>query len=77
MLGNLKGKFMEQKFQVVIADESHKIRTSLSKKKMPKCSTVTMDVIRNAKRAILLSGTPCVDQPFDLFHQIDSLRPGL
>lgn len=38
--------------------------------------TVCMKVARRAKRVVMLSGTPSLSKPFDLFNQVESsLRP--
>lgn len=35
-----------------------------------------MPVLKSAKRTILLSGTPALSRPMDLYTQLDALRPG-
>ncbi|KAL5009114.1 hypothetical protein ScPMuIL_014695 [Solemya velum] len=60
-----------QKFKVVIIDESHYIRNS----KTASCKAV-VPLVTNADRRILLSGTPALSKPVELFPQIDALYPG-
>ena len=71
--------------QVVIMDESHKVHTGLgfggsggAKKKgsAPLSVRAAIEVARSARRVIMLSGTPCVSKPLNLFAQVDCLRPG-
>ncbi|KAK3093683.1 hypothetical protein FSP39_018875 [Pinctada imbricata] len=60
-----------QKFQVVIVDESHYIRNI----KTASCKAI-VPLIKNANRKILLSGTPSLSKPVELFPQIDAICPG-
>ncbi|XP_072020208.1 DNA annealing helicase and endonuclease ZRANB3-like [Amphiura filiformis] len=60
----------KQKFQVVIVDESHYLKNS----KAARTKLVT-PIIENAKRAMLLTGTPALGRPSELFTQINSIRP--
>ncbi|XP_067682892.1 DNA annealing helicase and endonuclease ZRANB3-like [Haliotis asinina] len=60
-----------QHFKVIVCDESHYIkntRTASSKAVVP--------LIKAACRRILLSGTPALAKPVELFPQIDALKPG-
>ncbi|XP_071080928.1 DNA annealing helicase and endonuclease ZRANB3-like [Haliotis cracherodii] len=60
-----------QHFKVIICDESHYIkntRTASSKAVVP--------LIKAASRRLLLSGTPALAKPVELFPQIDALKPG-
>ncbi|CAM9141340.1 unnamed protein product, partial [Sphacelaria rigidula] len=38
---------------------------------------VCLGVVAKATRAVLLSGTPSLSKPFDLFNQVEALSPGL
>ncbi|XP_033734457.1 DNA annealing helicase and endonuclease ZRANB3-like isoform X2 [Pecten maximus] len=60
-----------QKFQVVIVDESHSIRNT----KTASCKAV-VPLVKSAKRCMLLSGTPSLARPVELFPQIDAICPG-
>lgn len=56
-------------FKVVIVDESHTLRTTA----VPPDSgytEATVAALKRASRAILLSGTPSLSRPFDLFRQV-------
>ncbi|XP_061173835.1 DNA annealing helicase and endonuclease ZRANB3-like [Saccostrea echinata] len=59
-----------QNFQVVIVDESHYIRNI----KTASCKAIS-PLIRNANRRILLSGTPSLSKPVELFSQVDAICP--
>ncbi|OWF54351.1 DNA annealing helicase and endonuclease ZRANB3-like isoform X2 [Mizuhopecten yessoensis] len=60
-----------QKFEVVIVDESHSIRNT----KTSSCKAI-VPLVKSANRRILLSGTPSLARPVELFPQIDALCPG-
>lgn len=57
-------------FQVIIADESHYLKSKDSQR-----TKVLVPMIQNAKRAILLSGTPALSRPWELFCQLNALDP--
>ena len=76
MLEILAHEFLELRFGVVIVDESHNIR-STQKKRDSKQTEAAKRVVAGAKRAILLTGTPSLSKPYDLFAQVNSLRRGL
>ncbi len=60
------------KCKFIIADESHYLKSGTAKRSQ----TVT-PIITRAKRALLLSGTPALSRPVELFPQINSLIPTL
>ncbi|XP_074316409.1 uncharacterized protein LOC141652718 [Silene latifolia] len=76
MLHRLRESMLQLKWAVLIIDESHHIRCS-KKKSEPGEIKAVLDVASQTKRIILLSGTPSLSRPFDIFHQIDMLWPGL
>ncbi|KAH0879436.1 hypothetical protein HID58_066830, partial [Brassica napus] len=57
-------------FKVVIADESHFLKNAQAKR-----TTATLPVIKKAQYAILLSGTPALSRPIELFKQLEALYP--
>jgi len=61
------------KFGFVIVDESHHMR-SLNAKHDSGLAEAAAAVVRNATHAVLLSGTPSVTRPFDLFGQLNALQ---
>ncbi|XP_060588845.1 DNA annealing helicase and endonuclease ZRANB3-like [Ruditapes philippinarum] len=66
----LREALMNQAFHVVIVDESHYIRNA----KTVSAKTV-VPIIKNANRRILLSGTPALARPVELYPQIDAICP--
>lgn len=60
----------KQRFAVVLVDESHYMKSRNAAR-----SKILVPVIQNAKRAILLTGTPALGRPEELFMQVDALYP--
>lgn len=66
-------KVLEQfKFQCVICDESHNLKQRTSQR-----TKLALPLLQTAKRLILLSGTPALARPVELWTQIYSLAPQL
>ncbi|KAH1184503.1 SWI/SNF-related matrix-associated actin-dependent regulator of chromatin subfamily A-like protein 1 [Mauremys mutica] len=63
-------KQLKDTFQVVIIDESHFLKNT----KTARCQAA-MPLLKAAKRAILLSGTPAMSRPAELYTQIVAVRP--
>lgn len=59
-------------FNVVIADESHCLKNPDSKR-----SKLIVPLLQKSSRAILLSGTPALSSPIELYQQIKALHPKL
>lgn len=59
---------MEKKFGVLILDESHTLKNSKAK-----CTVVADRLSTQAKRVILLSGTPALSRPVELFSQLQMI----
>lgn len=66
-------KVLEQfKFQCVICDESHNLKQKTSQR-----TKLALPLLQTAKRLVLLSGTPALARPVELWTQIYSLAPEL
>ncbi|XP_034464061.1 DNA annealing helicase and endonuclease ZRANB3 isoform X3 [Hippoglossus hippoglossus] len=59
-----------QQFAVVVVDESHYLKSRNAAR-----TKILVPFIQRAKRAILLTGTPALGRPEELFMQIDALYP--
>ncbi|XP_057675164.1 DNA annealing helicase and endonuclease ZRANB3 isoform X2 [Corythoichthys intestinalis] len=59
-----------QRFSVVVVDESHYLKSRNAAR-----TKLLVPLIQSAKRAILLTGTPALGRPEELFMQIDALYP--
>lgn len=56
----------------VIADESHYLKSTSALR-----SKAVVPLVKRAKRALLLSGTPALSRPVELFPQINAILPKL
>lgn len=59
-----------QNFRVVIVDESHYMKSRTAAR-----SKILLPMVQKARRAILLTGTPALGRPEELFMQIEALFP--
>lgn len=66
----LQNILMASEFKVVIADESHFMKNAQAKR-----TVACVPVIQKAQFAILLSGTPALSRPIELFKQLEALYP--
>uniref|UniRef100_A0A3P8TGA3 Zinc finger RANBP2-type containing 3 n=1 Tax=Amphiprion percula TaxID=161767 RepID=A0A3P8TGA3_AMPPE len=57
-----------QQFAVVVVDESHYLKSRNAVR-----TKIVVPLIQSAKRAILLTGTPALGRPEELFMQLDAL----
>eukprot|EP00049_Salpingoeca_infusionum_P020339 m.363875 g.363875 ORF g.363875 m.363875 type:complete len:894 (-) comp24547_c0_seq1:101-2782(-) len=71
---SLVSKFGKQlsKFKVVIADEAHYLKNGKAQR-----ARALVPIIQSAPRALLLSGTPALSKPIELFQQLKALYPKL
>ncbi|KAL5746769.1 hypothetical protein ACOSQ2_024066 [Xanthoceras sorbifolium] len=76
MLHRLRKSMMEREWALLIVDESHYVRCSKKKTEPEEVKTV-LNMAAKVKRIILLSGTPSLSRPYDIYHQINMLWPGL
>uniref|UniRef100_A0A8C8R5D6 Zinc finger RANBP2-type containing 3 n=1 Tax=Pelusios castaneus TaxID=367368 RepID=A0A8C8R5D6_9SAUR len=60
----------KQNFKVVVVDESHYMKSRNAIR-----SKILLPIVQNAVRAILLTGTPALGRPEELFMQIEALFP--
>ncbi|AIN98693.1 DNA helicase, putative [Leishmania panamensis] len=58
-------------FNVVILDESHYIKAGAAKR-----AQHSLKLCRESRRAILLSGTPAMSRPIELYAQLQAIQPG-
>ncbi|XP_019195250.1 PREDICTED: SWI/SNF-related matrix-associated actin-dependent regulator of chromatin subfamily A-like protein 1 isoform X2 [Ipomoea nil] len=66
----LQDTLMASEFKVVIADESHFLKNAQAKR-----TNASLPILQKAKYAILLSGTPALSRPIELFKQLEALYP--
>ncbi|EAA12838.4 SWI/SNF-related matrix-associated actin-dependent regulator of chromatin subfamily A-like protein 1 [Anopheles arabiensis] len=61
-------KLLDRGFGMLIFDESHTLKNFKAK-----CTTVAMALAKRARRVVLLSGTPALSRPVELFTQLQML----
>lgn len=59
-----------QRCKFIIADESHYLKNTTAKR-----SKAVTPLLKKAKRALLLSGTPALSRPVELFPQLNAISP--
>ncbi|XP_062116617.1 uncharacterized protein LOC133830616 isoform X2 [Humulus lupulus] len=75
MLYRLRKSMLEREWALLVVDESHHVRCT--KKAEPGETKAVLDMATKVKHVVLLSGTPSLSRPFDIFHQINMLWPGM
>ncbi|XP_028662380.2 DNA annealing helicase and endonuclease ZRANB3 [Erpetoichthys calabaricus] len=60
----------KQNFKIIVVDESHYLKSRNAAR-----SKILVPMLQKASRAILLTGTPALGRPEELFMQIDALYP--
>ncbi|KAI3686976.1 hypothetical protein L1987_80666 [Smallanthus sonchifolius] len=68
----LQGILMSSHFKVVIADESHFLKNAQAKR-----TSASLPILQKAQYTMLLSGTPALSRPIELFKQLEALYPNV
>ncbi|KRT78671.1 helicase [Oryctes borbonicus] len=68
MISRALEKLKERNFGVIIIDESHMLKNSKAK-----CTQAALALAKKAKRVILLSGTPALSRPSELYSQLSMI----
>ena len=76
MVQRLRSDLLRRAWGLVIVDESHTLRTPMSRSEALQTSTI-VKLLQGVARVVLLSGTPSPTRPLDLFLQCHTLKPGL
>ena len=66
----LKSQLHERQFKVAIADESHYLKNRKAKR-----TKTCLPILKNCKRCLLLTGTPALSRPEELFTQLSIVAP--
>ncbi|XP_026445467.1 SWI/SNF-related matrix-associated actin-dependent regulator of chromatin subfamily A-like protein 1 [Papaver somniferum] len=66
----LQHMLMSLNFKIVIADESHYLKNAQAKR-----TIAEIPVLQKAQYVMLLSGTPALSRPIELFKQLEALHP--
>ncbi len=67
---NRRGCMASLPWGVVIVDESHNLRTTNSRQQDAPHTEASCAAAGRAKRVIMLTGTPSLSRPYDLFRQV-------
>ncbi|CAD8201201.1 unnamed protein product [Paramecium octaurelia] len=68
----IKDSLMNRKFQICIADECHYLKSPQAIR-----SQACVPILRQCMRTILLTGTPALSKPRDLFNLLNIIRPDI
>ncbi|KAI3730203.1 hypothetical protein L6452_18880 [Arctium lappa] len=68
----LQGILMNSDFKVVIADESHFLKNAHAKR-----TSASLPILQKARYTMLLSGTPALSRPIELYKQLEALYPNV
>ncbi|XP_074565416.1 uncharacterized protein LOC141821928 isoform X1 [Curcuma longa] len=63
---------LASEFKIVVADESHFMKNAQAKR-----TIACIPILQKAQYAILLSGTPALSRPIELFKQLEALHPSV
>lgn len=72
LVGKMAEKLTRRAYQVVVCDESHFLKDP----KAQRTKAVT-PLLKAARRAICLTGTPALSRPVELYSQVEALRPNV
>ncbi|XP_039293290.1 SWI/SNF-related matrix-associated actin-dependent regulator of chromatin subfamily A-like protein 1 isoform X2 [Nilaparvata lugens] len=70
LLGRMSKLLNSIKFGVIILDESHSLKSGASQR-----SKTALDMVKHLSRVILLSGTPALSRPVELYTQLVAMQP--
>jgi SNF2 family DNA or RNA helicase len=59
-------------FNLLLQDESHFLKSSKSARTQAGC-----ELLKNVRRIMMLSGTPALSRPIELYPQISAISPKL
>ncbi|KAI3505955.1 hypothetical protein L1887_28296 [Cichorium endivia] len=68
----LQTSLMNSDFKVVIADESHFLKNAQAKR-----TSASLPILQKARYTMLLSGTPALSRPIELYKQLEALYPSV
>ncbi|RLN33318.1 DNA annealing helicase and endonuclease ZRANB3 [Panicum miliaceum] len=75
MLSRLRESMANRTWALMIVDESHNIRCTKKEEKYE--TKAVLHLASKIDRIVLLSGTPSLSRPFDIYHQINMLWPNM
>ncbi|KAM0936696.1 putative DNA helicase chromatin remodeling SNF2 family [Dioscorea sansibarensis] len=76
MLNRLQRSVLGKRWEIMIIDESHNIRCTKKTSESGETKAI-LDLAPKVNHIILLSGTPSLTRPYDIYHQVNILWPRL
>ena len=70
LVGKMATTLLSKRFQVVVCDESHFLKDSKAQR-----TKAVVPLLKHARRALCLTGTPALSRPVEIFSQAEALRP--
>ncbi|KAG0615425.1 hypothetical protein M758_5G040200 [Ceratodon purpureus] len=70
LVSKLNDAISEAEFKIIIADEAHYLKNAQAKR-----TNACVPLLQKAKYAVLLTGTPALSRPIELFKQLEALQP--
>ncbi|MCO5567655.1 hypothetical protein L7F22_021349 [Adiantum nelumboides] len=71
LASKLQFEITQTDFKVIIADESHYMKNAQAKR-----TVACVPLLQTARYALLLTGTPALSRPIELYKQLEALQPG-
>ncbi|KQK15029.1 SWI/SNF-related matrix-associated actin-dependent regulator of chromatin subfamily A-like protein 1 [Brachypodium distachyon] len=72
VIPKIQSTLLDLDFKIVIADESHFLKNAQAKR-----TIASLPVLQKAQYVVLLSGTPALSRPIELFTQLQALYPNV
>ncbi|KAH7428525.1 hypothetical protein KP509_09G005400 [Ceratopteris richardii] len=70
LVSKLQNEIAEVDFQVIIADEAHYMKNAQAKRTL-----ACVPLLQRSKYSLLLTGTPALSRPIELYKQLEALQP--
>lgn len=70
LVTKLQDEIIQTDFKIIIADEAHYMKNAQAKR-----TTACVPLLQRSKYSLLLTGTPALSRPIELFKQLEALQP--
>eukprot|EP00250_Pteridium_aquilinum_P008253 c17804_g2_i1 orf=317-2359(-) len=71
LVSKLQDEIMQTDFKIIIADEAHYLKNAQAKRTL-----ACVPLLQRSKYSLLLTGTPALSRPIELYKQLEALQPG-
>lgn len=72
LVTKFQDELTQSNFKIIIADEAHYLKNAQAKRTL-----ACVPLLQRAKYSILLTGTPALSRPIELFKQLEALQPAI